>query len=209
MKKSSQIKLNGSIARQKGIFKISPLVLAIAIAPILTACEPEQPKYSNEAYIFENVNECFDKGFRMDVCESNLEKAKAAHLSSAPRFDSIKACEAEFGEGNCQGNGSHDHSTGQGNFFLPLMAGMMLGSMMNSNSFNQSRPLYRDKDRRGFYSGGYFVGNKNKPQMNNLGKSRSFKSYNGVSNSKGGSFASKSATVSRSGFGARSGSSSS
>jgi len=87
------------------------------------------------------------------ACLDNWNQAQADHEKTAPRYESLSQCEAEYGTGNCGAPGGASGSTasaggGGGSFFMPMMLGYMLGNMSSSSS-GASHPIYADR------SGGY------------------------------------------------------
>lgn len=76
-------------------------------------------------------------------CIADWESAQAQHAETAPRFSSLAECQAEFGPEGC-GTGAQSSSNGSGSFFLPLLAGYMIGNMMGGSS----TPVYRGADNR-------------------------------------------------------------
>jgi uncharacterized protein YgiB involved in biofilm formation len=72
-------------------------------------------------------------------CDQAWRTAQADHEAKGPRFGDKAACEAEYGQGNCETRSS----AGGGSFFMPFLAGMMLGQISSG--------------RRGYYGGtGYY-----------------------------------------------------
>ncbi|MCW1920725.1 DUF1190 domain-containing protein [Rhodobacter sp. KR11] len=72
-------------------------------------------------------------------CDRAYAEAQAIHQDSAPRYDAKVVCEEQHGEEACveaaDGNG------GGGSIFMPLMAGYLIGNMLNRGTVAQ--PLYR------------------------------------------------------------------
>jgi uncharacterized protein YgiB involved in biofilm formation len=67
------------------------------------------------------------------VCEAGYQDAMQAHLVSAPRFDGLAACEAEYGEGQCTAAPATTQTGGGGgSFFVPFLAGYMMSSAINN-----------------------------------------------------------------------------
>lgn len=146
---------------------------------VLSACsdEPEQ------ALVYNNVQECEAQALLTpEQCKTEFEKAVNNHLQAAPRYAQQAACEADFGNGACQNLNSG------GNWFIPAMAGFMIGQALDrdrhysGSSFyygggGRSQPLYRSRDdwhswrtannaRIGKYSGKVWVDpNDTKPAM--------------------------------------------
>ena len=70
-------------------------------------------------------------------CKSAKAESERIHAAEAPRFTRKQECEAEFGAGNCETR----EASGAGSYFMPIMAGYMLGNLLGGNRFNQ--PVYR------------------------------------------------------------------
>ncbi|KYO53480.1 DUF1190 domain-containing protein [Tistrella mobilis] len=84
-------------------------------------------------------------------CAAAEAEAREAHIATAPRFDSLAACEEDFGADGCQPVPQQQASSG-GSFFMPAFAGFMLGRMMGGGGGFHGRPVY--VDRNGYmYSG--------------------------------------------------------
>ncbi|MGB0684061.1 MAG: DUF1190 domain-containing protein [Magnetovibrionaceae bacterium] len=117
------------------------------VALSLTACEEQ----TVDAAVFENVEQCgLTEGFTLAQCETEHQNAVALHEDVAPKYTSIAACEADFGEGQC-GTSETYQNQGGGSIFLPLMMGYMMGSMLGGQSSFGSQPLYRSKDDPGTF----------------------------------------------------------
>lgn len=121
-----------------------PLIALGSASVTLMGCESKQ-----EALVFENIEQCVESQQLPEVaCKLEFEKALAAHQNSAPRFSDKSTCEADFGA-----NGCVSHNSGGQSFFIPLMAGYMLASIVNSGSSyryggfgsSYSQPLYRTR----------------------------------------------------------------
>jgi uncharacterized protein YgiB involved in biofilm formation len=147
------------------------LVLMGSAAFTLSACDE-----SVEVGVFETVEQCQVMGYSESACETAIQTAAREHLQSAPRYATKADCEAEFGR--CEtpaqaagdtppGSGTTDQTPGQvaqnqgggfGSFFMPMMAGYMIGNMMG-NRGAMAQPLYRpvgETARRA--GGGFFTG---------------------------------------------------
>jgi uncharacterized protein YgiB involved in biofilm formation len=136
------------------------LVLMSASVVTLTACgEDEVPV---DAY--RTVDSCIAEGkFSEQYCRGEWEKAEQAHLESAPRYTNRADCEADYGFQQCQAAQS---SGGGGGFFMPFMAGYLMGQLVEgaSNRRFASQPFYRSNYSNGFTTLGnqpvYRSGNK-------------------------------------------------
>ena len=91
---------------------------------------------SKDARFYPTVNECTaDLGAK--PCEDAKAAADRTQVAEAPRFSQKQQCEQEFGAGNCESR----QEAGGGSFFMPMMMGYMVGSMLSGNRFSQ--PVYR------------------------------------------------------------------
>ena len=132
------------------------LVLMGGAALTLGACDNPV-----EVGIFETVEQCTVMGYSQSNCESAIADARKEHVKSAPKYASRADCEAEFGRcepgptasqqppqgpQNPQGPqgtpGGEQSAFGGGSFFMPLLAGYMMGQMMGGNRYS-GQPLYR------------------------------------------------------------------
>lgn len=149
------------------------LVLMGSAALTLTACDE-----SVEVGVFESVEQCQIMGYSQSACETAIQAATREHLQSAPRYASKADCEAEFGrcEAPAQAAGDAPPVAGQnpaqtpgqvaqnqgggfGSFFMPMMAGYMIGNMMG-NRGAMAQPLYRPVGETARTAGGgLFAGN--------------------------------------------------
>jgi uncharacterized protein YgiB involved in biofilm formation len=71
------------------------------------------------------------------ACNDAWQASVGEHDRTAPHYDRVADCEAQYGVGHCEQR--------QGGIFMPMMAGFVLGQMLNRNNYNN-----------GYYgSGGY------------------------------------------------------
>ena len=75
-------------------------------------------------------------------CDSAFAEAQAIHAQSAPRYDSLKVCEEQHGEGACGSEEQATGGSGMGGIFMPLLAGYLIGNMLNRGGA-AAQPLYR------------------------------------------------------------------
>lgn len=113
----------------------------------LSACNED-----DNAQTFKSVEECRSASHQVDAkftaadCDKGFTEAQAQYKESAPRYDAMKTCEEEHGDGACteetRSDGSHT--------FMPFMTGYMMGWLINGNnrSYNYT-PMYP------VYGGGY------------------------------------------------------
>lgn len=78
-------------------------------------------------------------------CETAFTDAQKQAAATAPRYASREECEGQWGPSQCQPN-----NQGGGSFFTPLLAGFVVGQMLNGGY--RGGALYRDRDNQ--YSNG-------------------------------------------------------
>lgn len=126
---------------------------AIGAVAMLSACDtgPSEEELSRQMFgeptevaVYQSVAECqVDRQFSEEECKKAQSTALNQDSKAAPRFESREDCEAQFGASQC-----HQRS----GIFMPLMAGFMIGRMMNGGA-NGYAGLYRDRRNDTYYSG--------------------------------------------------------
>ncbi len=117
MKRTKDIDLGQMRKAKVGRFSLRPLALAVTAAA-LTACSSKE-----EVQIVASIDECTLKTeLTYEQCKAAYEAAVIEAGRTGPKYRSVRNCEAEFGYGHCQSNSS--------GFFMPMMAGFMVGQMM-------------------------------------------------------------------------------
>ncbi len=131
MKRSQAINL-AHMRKASGVFALKPL--ALCIAALLAGCgQKEEP-----ADIFKTLDEC--KTTYPDLsaqCDMAFNQALGSAEASAPKYNSMEDCAAEFGADRCQ---RRDRSDGT-SWFMPAMAGFMLGRALDNHSY-QAAPMF-------------------------------------------------------------------
>jgi len=88
-----------------------------------------------------------------ETCDTAFSSAQQEAATTSPRYASRELCEQTWGVGQCNtGSGSDG-----GSFFTPLMAGFIVGQMLNGGGY-RGGPMYRDRDDQyvnGGAGGGY------------------------------------------------------
>ena len=123
--------------------------LAVAAGMSLSGCDAE-PQFSDAQ--FTSVEACVTAGFAREVCQTGFDAARAEHQQAAPKFASQTDCEKEWGSGHCAPAAS---SGGSGGFFMPALAGFVVGQALQRNYYNTGSagyyggytgaPIYRDR----------------------------------------------------------------
>ena len=104
----------------------------LATSVTLAGCGEPAPDVQR----FTSVADCSTSGFSRVVCEEEYDRALAAHVTTAPRFDAEATCEAEFGEGRCTELPAQVADTGEateprGSFFAPFLTGYLVSSALS------------------------------------------------------------------------------
>lgn len=123
MKRSKSINLE-RMRKGSRLFTAKPLALGVASALMLGCTAKEK------VHIVESVQQCTQlDGYDQASCEAAYQKALQEAKRTAPRYVNLRACENEFGEANCV---SVSENRG-GNWFIPAMAGFMVGQVLHRN----------------------------------------------------------------------------
>ncbi|MBB4234717.1 DUF1190 domain-containing protein [Rhizobium esperanzae] len=117
----------------------------------LSGCGDQTPS----EVMFTSVDQCVASGMDQQVCQAGYQDAMRAHLVTAPHFNGMAACEAEYGAGQCTEQRSNavpnNNTGGSGSFFVPFLTGYMLSSALNNiGDYNDYR---RRQEEIGFYYG--------------------------------------------------------
>lgn len=113
-------------------FVLRPLAFGVAAAA-LVGCSPDREVVK----VVTSVKDCEDQT-QLDEqqCEAAYQKALAEAERTGPKYASRALCEGEFD--SCQ-------RTGSGGFWMPLMTGFIVGSMLNDRDrhYGYYNPVYR------------------------------------------------------------------
>jgi uncharacterized protein YgiB involved in biofilm formation len=109
---------------------------------------------STEAFPYASVAECQSSGqVPASECQIAYNEAAANHAAAAPRFESQNLCEEQFGTGQCRQQVAG--SGGTGSVWMPLLAGFMVGRMLDQNRpYYRYGGLYRSRRDNMWYTGG-------------------------------------------------------
>jgi uncharacterized protein YgiB involved in biofilm formation len=116
-------------------FAFRPLAVSMSVV-FLSACG-EEPEIAS---IYTSVDECSSSNPNyMQECKVAYQEAKDEALRTGPKFLGQADCEFEFGQDNCEyvarteeqipgnNNNNANNQSSSGSFFMPLMAGYMMG----------------------------------------------------------------------------------
>ena len=121
--------------------------LAACGAPQRAAPEPEL------AQVYTSLDECRAANDITDAeCDAAQAQAQKTAAETAPRYATQSECEGQWGPSQCQPNNS-----GGGSFFTPLLAGFVVGQMLNGGGYRGGGAMYRDRNNQfsNGYGGGY------------------------------------------------------
>ncbi len=128
---------------------LTPVALAVTAVFMLAGCEQSDETVS----LYQNADDCAKANPSQSAqCTTAYNNAKKEAERTAPKYATREDCVAEFGENQCQqtpaqaGVGSTNNAEAQqsGSFWMPLMAGYMMGRMMGGAGFAQ-QPLFSPK----------------------------------------------------------------
>ncbi|VTN11788.1 Protein of uncharacterised function (DUF1190) [Raoultella terrigena] len=129
---------------------LTPVALAVTAVFMLAGCE----KTDETVSLYQNADDCSaanpGKGAE---CTTAFNNATKEAERTAPKYATREDCVAEFGEGQCQqtpaqaGVAPENQAQAQssGSFWMPLMAGYMMGRMMGGGMGAQ-QPLFSSKN---------------------------------------------------------------
>lgn len=112
----------------------------------LTACETPPAERPVDALSYTSVAECRTGGaVPAAECDRAYAQAQQANDQNAPRFDNRQTCEEQYGVAQCVPRNN-------GGFFTPLLTGFVVGQLLGNGGGWRGAPMYRD--RNGAYYGG-------------------------------------------------------
>lgn len=100
----------------------------------LTGCFDDEPK------LVGSETDCVATIGDEEGCKAAAVEAEKAHEKSAPRYDSQKDCEEQFGPDRCR-RVEHDGSS----VFMPALTGFMIGRMMSDSSRYAVQPACNNR----------------------------------------------------------------
>jgi len=126
------------------------------------------------ASIYLDAEECSaDNPSFSAACETTYQAALEEAKETGPKYESLADCEYDFGDGVCE-----QQQASSGSFFMPLMAGYMLGNLMSGS--RRYTPMYTSNSgnsplrNRWFTSDGRDVGKYDLNKRNKYRVSDSF-----------------------------------
>ncbi|ENR0227253.1 DUF1190 family protein [Enterobacter roggenkampii] len=129
---------------------LTPVALAVTAVFMLAGCEKNDETVS----LYQNADDCSAATGKAAECKTAYTNALKEAERTAPKYASREDCVAEFGEGQCQqapaqaGTAPENQAQAQssGSFWMPLMAGYMMGRLMGGGAGYQQQPLFSSKN---------------------------------------------------------------
>ncbi|WP_034943328.1 DUF1190 family protein [Erwinia oleae] len=128
---------------------LTPVAFAVSAVFMLAGCEQADETVS----LYQNADDCSSANpGKSEQCTTAFNDAQKEAAKTAPKYASREECVAEFGEGQCQqapaqagvGN-TNAESQQSGSFWMPLMAGYMMGRMMGGSGRVAPQPLFTSR----------------------------------------------------------------
>ncbi len=133
---------------------MTPVALAVTAVFMLAGCEKSDETVS----LYQNADDCSAANpGKSAECTTAFNNALKEAERTAPKYATREDCIAEFGEGQCQqapaqagmaptGEGqAQAQNQSSGSFWMPLMAGYMMGRLMGGGMGAQ-QPLFSSKN---------------------------------------------------------------
>ena len=156
-----------------------------ATALTLVACAEKE----EEVLAYNSVKACIESGQQdASVCRAEFAKAQKLHNQVAPRYNSVRDCNSDFGYNRCY----QSRSAYGGSVWLPFMMGYMLAPR-GGVGFVSTQPLYRPSSNPNRF---YTAANGRVGSVSASGRTQ-------VAQSQVRRPAARTRTVARGGFGAR------
>ncbi|MEA9390463.1 DUF1190 family protein [Acerihabitans sp. TG2] len=144
MKRTKNIH-HASFRKQWRTYRMAPVALAVSAVFMLAGCEKSDQNVS----LYQNSDDCTRANPSMSAqCTTAFNNAQKEAAKTAPKYATREDCIAEFGEGQCTqapaqaGMGAQSQQSGS--FWMPLMAGYMMGRMMGGGGYSQ-QPLFSSR----------------------------------------------------------------
>jgi len=146
MKRTKQIN-HASFRKSWSARHLTPVALAVTAVFMLAGCEQSDETVS----MFQNADDCAKANPGQSAqCTTAYNNALKEAEKTAPKYATREDCVAEFGESQCQqapaqagvGTTNNAESQQSGSFWMPLMAGYMMGRMMSGGA---SQPLFTSR----------------------------------------------------------------
>lgn len=136
--------------KRSRVLHVSSLMATASFSLAACGSPPPAPAPEPEPTLaYASLEECKTADVISDAeCDTALSKAQEEADKTAPRYATREECEGQWGPSQCQPNNQSG-----GSFFTPLLAGFVVGQLLNGGGYRGGGPLYRDREDR--YSNGY------------------------------------------------------
>lgn len=130
---------------------LTPVAFAVTAAFMLAGCEKSDETVST----YLNADDCASANpGKSAECTTAYNNALKEAERTAPKYATREDCVAEFGEGQCQqapaqaGMAPENQAQAQssGGFWMPLMAGYMMGRLMSGGAGFAQQPLFSSRN---------------------------------------------------------------
>ncbi|ARD59008.1 hypothetical protein Y71_03405 [Kosakonia radicincitans DSM 16656] len=130
---------------------LTPVALAVTAVFMLAGCEKSDETVS----LYQNADDCSSANpGKSAECKTAYNNALKEAERTAPKYATREDCVAEFGEGQCQqtpvqaGMTPENQAQAQsgGSFWMPLMAGYMMGRLMGGGAGFAQQPLFSSRN---------------------------------------------------------------
>ncbi|WP_044179864.1 DUF1190 family protein [Phytobacter massiliensis] len=131
---------------------LTPVALAVSAVFMLAGCEQNDETVK----MYQNADDCAAANpGKSAECKATYDNALKEAERTAPKYASREDCVAEFGEGQCQqapaqaGMAPENQAQAQqsgGSFWMPLMAGYMMGRLMGGGAGYAQQPLFSSRN---------------------------------------------------------------
>lgn len=130
---------------------LTPVALMVTAVFALAGCE----KSDETVHFYQNASDCSSANpGKSEQCNSTYQNALKEAARTAPKYSSQNDCVAEFGEGQCQPvpapaqttTANNNATQSGGGIWMPLMAGYMMGSLLNNGKAYAQQPMFSSKN---------------------------------------------------------------
>ncbi len=123
---------------------LTPVAVAISAVVMLSGCEQKDEKVT----MYMNADQCSSANpGQAAQCTTAYNNAVKEAARTAPKYATREDCVAEFGENQCQPAPAQASTAAEpqqsGSFWMPLMAGYMMGRMMGGG---MAQPLFTPRN---------------------------------------------------------------
>lgn len=132
---------------------LTPVALAVTAVFMLAGCEQSDETVS----MYQNADDCSAANpGKSEQCTTAYNNAVKEAERTAPKYATREDCVAEFGEGQCQQapaqagmaptGENQAQAQSSGSFWMPLMAGYMMGRLMGGGAGYAQQPLFSSRN---------------------------------------------------------------